>query len=206
VTISNVTGESLKVTVAARPWVQSSSGAVVPNPRSTLAGVHVSAGSFTLASGASKSVTITLAATPKAGSIYGNVDVVGVPAAARQHTAVVVDYQLIASLRLDPSHVTYGAQAGGVVVSGTHARGELSLAVKNTGDTVAPIGGTVHVSGPRGAATATLTAIRILPGATVDLPVLALHGTLPAGSYTLSGTLTTSGHTVAHVSRPFTLR
>ena len=48
----------------ARPWTQSSSGVVSPNRRGTLGGVTVSEGYFTLAPGASKDITVTLARRP----------------------------------------------------------------------------------------------------------------------------------------------
>src|SRR5688500_9715563 len=57
-TVLNRSKESLTVAVKARPWTQSSSGAVSPNRRSTLGGVRVTGGDFTLAPGESRNVDV----------------------------------------------------------------------------------------------------------------------------------------------------
>jgi hypothetical protein len=61
--------------------------------------------------------------------------------------------------------------------------GSAVVAVRNTGNTVDPVGGSVKLSGPRGTVNATITAVRILPGATVDLK-LAPASKLPKGKWT----------------------
>jgi hypothetical protein len=204
VTVTNTTGKTLKIKASARRWLQSSTGAVVPDPRHVLSGVSLSPASFSLSNGSTQRVSIRLAAVPAGGSLYGNVDVIGVPTATTRG-AVTVDYRLIGSLRLDPARPRYGAKAVAVRVSGTHAHGEISLAVRNTGNTVTPIGGSVTVRGASGAASGTIAPLRIVPGVTVVLPALGLRGSLPAGSYTLTARLT-SGHSVSHATAHFTLR
>lgn len=206
VTISNNTGETLRIGVSARPWLESPSGAVAPNQRSVLGNVALSATSFTLASGASRVVSLSLRSLPSNGSVYGNVDVLGVPTAPSTHGGVIVDYRLIATLRLTPARTAYGAVASGVVVTGNHKRGEIYLAVRNTGNTVTPIGGTARITSPRGSASATIPSTRLVPGVTVDLPVLALRGSLPAGSYTISDGLTAGGRVVSWASHKFALK
>jgi hypothetical protein len=204
--ISNTTGEALRITVSARPWLEAPSGAVIPDQRRTLDGVSLSATSFTLASGGSQAVALSLGRVPASGSIYGSVDVLGVPVGRpAAPDGVVVDYRLIATLRLDPARPVYAA-SGAVLVAGDHRSGDLALAVRNTGNTVTAIGGSARITGPSGSSRASIPAIRLVPGLTVDVPLLKLRGSLPAGAYSLAYKLTAHGKVVAAASRPFKLR
>jgi hypothetical protein len=205
VTIRNGTSGPVATTVTAHPWIQAEDGATVPNQRVTLSTVRPSIASFALASGSSRVVSIALLRTPKGGSLYGNIDVTAVPKQKHANT-VTIGYRLVAALRLDPRHAVYGARAGGTFVSGTHASGEVALAVTNTGNTIAPIGGSVRVKGARGGETGVIAAVRVLPGATVRIPVLALAGALPAGSYDLSASLSESGRHLVSAKGEFKLR
>lgn len=204
--VDNETGSPLRITVSAHPWIQSRSGIAVPNQRAGLTGVASNAGAFTLASGASRVVMISLAHAPKGGSAYGNVDVTGVPVGKPAPDAVTVGYRLVSSLRLDPLHPVRTAVAGRASESGSRSRGAVLLAVRNAGNTLEPIGGSARITGPRGAATGSIAAVRILPGRTVNVPAFTLDGSLPAGSYTLSATLNQGGHRILSVKRGFVLR
>jgi hypothetical protein len=206
VKVDNETGRQMKITVSAHPWIQSASGVSVPNQRATLGGVRSNVAAFTLASGASRVVTVSLLHAPKAGSVYGNVDVTGVPVGAPAPNAVTVGYRLVSSLRLDPLHPARRAAAGRAAVTGNARHGTVVLAVRNTGNTIEPIGGSVRITGARGAETGSIAAFRILPGRTVDVPAFALDGSLPAGSYTLSAWLSQGGHHILSVERGFSLR
>jgi len=53
---------------------------------------------------------------------------------------------------------------------------------------------------------ASVSAVNILPGATVDVPFMSLDGLLPAGKYTLSGSVLLAGRRVASPRLGFTLR
>ncbi len=96
--------------------------------------------------------------------------------------------RLVGSLRLDRRSLI-SRPPGKVLESVTRDRGDLFLAVRNTGNTIPPIGGSVRVSGGTGSASRTLKSAPIVPGATVNLAACALHGSLPAGPYTLAATL-----------------
>jgi len=207
VTVTNASSQALRVGVAAHPWLQSTSGLAVPDQRRALPNVRLSDTAFALASGASKVVSISLLRIPAGGSLYGNVDVTGIPTQKTNAPgAINFEYRLIQSLRLNPSHSVVAARAGRVVVTGTHRNGEISLAVKNTGNTIAPIGGTVHIKGARGAVSGSVAPVRVLPGMTVNLPMLAVHGSLAAGSYSLSASLNASGRHLLNAKGKFKLR
>ncbi len=202
VTISNTTGASMAVRLALRPWVQSRGGEVSPNRRSTLAEVRPEASSFTLAAGASRMVSISLTRRPAGASLYGGVEVTGVPSGPVR-SAIKVDYRLISSLRLDPpgGAQVFRARAGSLIEQGSTRQGTLLLAVRNTGNTIVPIGGKVRVSGLGHSLSANATAKTIVPGATVNLPLTQLLGSLPRGRYTVSVALSQGGHglgTVTH--------
>src|SRR5688572_28307593 len=79
-TVANRSAAPLTVTVTPRPWVQSTAGNVSVNRRATLPGVSVSESTFTLAPGASRDLVATLTSSPAAGSLYGALEIVGLPA------------------------------------------------------------------------------------------------------------------------------
>jgi hypothetical protein len=206
VKVANATGQPLRINISARPWRQSADGAVAPDQRRGLTAIRLSASSFTLADGASQDVSLALTALPSTGSLYGSYDVIGAPTQAPAvHNAVTVEYRLVGSLRLDPAQPKLAATAGKLVLSGTRSRGEVFLAVRNAGNTIQPIGGSVRVSGPTAAASSTLKSVAIVPGATVNLAALALHGSLPAGRYTLAATLRSGTKILGHATRHLTL-
>lgn len=204
-TISNGTGRKLRVTVRARPWRQSRSGAVAANRRRSLGGVSVSARSFTLNAGDSRVVTVTLSRVPSRKSQYGALEVVGKPTKRRK--GINVAYRLVSSLRFNP---TAGARrlrlrAGALKVQRKGSSRALVLAVTNRGNTVDPVGGSVDVTGSGGGRSGSISAMRILPGKTINLRLLSLSG-MPKGSYRASVTLTQGGKNQASVTRSFRIR
>jgi hypothetical protein len=204
-TITNGTGRKLRVTVRARPWRQSRSGAVAANRRSSLGGVTVSSTRFTLGAGAARSVSVTLARMPSRKSQYGALEVVGKP--TRRRKGINVAYRLISSLRFNP---TAGARRhrlrpGSVKVTGRGSNRAIVLAVRNRGNTVDPVGGTVDVSGGGGGKSAAISPMRILPGKTVNVRLMSARG-MRKGSYRASVTLTQGGRNQASVTRSFRIR
>lgn len=186
--ITNNSKKALDVTVKARPWTQSSSGAVSPNRRSTLGGVNVSEGQFTLQPGAEKSLTVSLGAVPSAGYLYGALEVVGIPTDAAKAKGIVAGYRLVDAIRYRPATPTYGLKAGAAKISGKGSKKTLTLSVRNTGNTVDPVSGSVKIKGVLGTKNGTLKATRILPGKSIALG-LASVSSLRAGSYTATVTL-----------------
>jgi hypothetical protein len=200
--VTNGSAKTLTVTVRARPWIQDRGGAVTPDDRKTLTQVRLSATSFTLAPGQERSVSAALAARPAAGSLYGALDVLGVPQGARPRNGIVARYRLLGGLRLNPAaaqrrlRVRAGApraDAKGVVVP-----------VRNTGNTVEPLTGSARIVGATGTQRATIAAQRILPGGLVD--VRLRRGRLQAGRYSAAITLRQGGRQVAQVTRSFRVR
>jgi hypothetical protein len=190
ITVVNHSTKRIDVTVAARPWVQSSSGAVSVNRAKTLPGVTLNAGSFALAAGASKVVNVT---ATSAASLYGAVEVIGVPSDAPSN-GIVAGYRLVSSLRLNPAVPVLSLNAGAAKVTGTGAAKAIVLPLRNAGNTIQPVTGSVRLKGALGTRRRDLAAVRILPGRTVNV-LLSNAGTLAAGSYTATVSLTQGGKT-----------
>jgi hypothetical protein len=187
--IGNKSAKALTVTVNARPWTQSSSGLVSPKRSSTLGGVEVSEKEFTLAPGKDKDVTVTLKSAPTGGYLYGAVEIVGLPADVDTRKGVVAGYRILGSLRYNSTAPTYDLKVGATKVSGKGANKTLTLAVRNAGNTISPVTGTVKLKGPTGTKNASVKATRILPGKSIALGLLS-GNSLSAGSYTATVTLT----------------
>jgi hypothetical protein len=205
VTITNSTGRRLRMTVRARPWRQARNGTVAANRRRSLGGVSVSSSRFTLAAGAQRVVSVRLNRVPSRRSQYGALDIVGKP--TRRRRGINVTYNLISSLRFNP---TAGARrlrlrAGRARVSGRGSNRSLLLQVRNRGNTVDPVGGSVDVSGSGGGRSGAISSMRILPGKTINLKVASLRG-LRRGSYTASITLSQASRNMVSVTRRFRIR
>jgi hypothetical protein len=204
-TITNSTGRRLRMTVRARPWRQARNGTVAANRRRTLGGVRVSPSRFTLEAGAQRVVSVRLSRVPSRRSQYGALDIIGKP--TRRRRGINVTYNLISSLRFNP---TAGARrlrlrAGRVRVSGRGSNRALLLQVRNRGNTVDPVGGSVDLSGPGGGRSGSISSMRILPGKMVNLRVASLRG-LRRGRYTASITLSQANRNMVSVSRSFRIR
>ncbi len=203
--ISNTTDKKLKMTVRARPWRQSKSGAVAADRRHTLSTVSVSSTSFTLAPGASRTVSVQLRRVPAAKSVYGALDVVGKPTKKRQ--GINVAYRLVSSLRFNP---TAGARrlrlkAGKAFSTGSGSGRSVKLAVTNRGNTVDPVTGTVNVTGSGGGRSGGIAPMRIIPGKRVNLRLVSLSG-MRRGSYKASVTLSQGGRNVVSATRSFKIK
>jgi hypothetical protein len=198
-TVANRSAAPLAVTVTPRPWTQSSSGKVSPNRRATLPGVSVGQSTFTLAPGAEQQVSATLNSAPSAGYLYGALEVVGVPTDAATRKGVVLGYRLVGSLRILPTAAKYGLSASNPkAVAGTAV-----IPVKNTGNTLDAVSGTVSVKGARGTKNLAIAAVRILPGKSVNVPA---GSKLAAGSYTAKVTLNQRGKRALTVTKKFRVK
>ncbi|HVU92023.1 MAG TPA: hypothetical protein VHC23_07305 [Jatrophihabitans sp.] len=206
VKVANSSAKTLAVTVSARPWLQGRDGAVRADVRRSLTQVKLAATTFKLAPGQARSVPITLRATPRAGSLYGAIEVIGSVQGARAKNGVLVRYRLLGGLRLNPVatkrrlHVQIGTAR---VVSR-----KAVLPVRNDGNTALPIGGSAQVKGTTKGATgtvrSTIAAHRILPGSTVELRLVGKR--LKPGSYRATVTLRQGDRRVAQVTRSFRVR
>lgn len=204
-TITNSTGRRLRVTVRGRPWRQARNGDVAADRSRSLRGVSVSATRFTLDSGASRSVSVTLDRVPSRGSAYGALDVVGKP--TRRRRGINVAYNLVSSLRFNPtpSARRLRLSAGRARVTGRGSSRALVLQVRNRGNTVDPVGGTVDVSGAGGGRSGGIASTRILPGKRINLKLISLRG-FSSGRYTASVTLAQAGRNRLSVTRSFRIR
>jgi hypothetical protein len=207
--IANTTAAAMAVTVALRPWLQAHSGEVAPQRGRTLAGLCPSAGSFTLPAGSAGTVGLSLTRRPAGGSQYGAIEVIGLPeGGAAKGNGVRLGYRLVSSLRLAAPRgaQVYRAHAGGLLVQGSIGHGTLLMAVRNTGNTVSPIGGTVTLSGQGHSLRANAHEKAIVPGQSVNVPLTELPGSLPRGRYAVSVRLTQAGHSLGTVRRTIELR
>lgn len=201
--VTNTTGGKLRVRVNARPWKQArNGGAVAADRRRRLGGVGLTVTRFTLAPNQRRSVTVTLRSLPSRRSLYGALEIVGKPVKRRR--GINVAYRLVSSVRFNPAATArrYSVRAGSARVSGRGSSRALSILVRNAGNTVDPVGGSVSISGAGGGRSGTIPAVRILPGKLVALRAASLSG-LRRGRYTARITLTQAGQRRATVTRSF---
>jgi hypothetical protein len=198
-TVANRSGAPLAVTVTPRPWVQTSSGKVSVNRRGKLRGVSVDTPSFTLGAGEQRLVTATLTAAPSAGSLYGALEVVGLPSDAATRKGVVLGYRLLGTIRIVPTTPRVRLRAGTPKAS----KGTAVVSVRNAGNTVDPVTGSVTLRGAGGARTRTVQAIRILPGKSVKIP---LGTRLAPGSYRATLRLRQSNRVALSATKRFRVR
>jgi hypothetical protein len=97
--------------------------------------------------------------------------------------------------------LTLAARPGRLFEHGSARHGGLFLAVKNAGNTIVPIGGTVVISGHHHTLSGIVAPKAIVPGATVNLRLARLRGTLPRGRYKVSARLTQGGHRAGGTTR-----
>jgi hypothetical protein len=205
VTIKNSSTRKLRITVRARPWRQASNGVVAANRSRRLGSVRLSASTFTLSPGASRSVTATLRRVPARRSLYGALDVLGKPTKRRK--GINVAYRLVSSLRFNPTagRRKLRLSAGAAGTTGRGSSRMLVLRVKNRGNTVDPVGGTVSITGPKGGRSGGISPMSIVPGKSIRLKVLSLSG-LRKGRYTAAITLAQAGRNIVSVTRRFRIR
>ena len=203
VTIKNTTKDTMKVTVNVRPWIQNrNTGQVVLNTKASLAPyVRASPQSFNLRPGERK-VTFSMRRMTASGSLYAGFQVFAKQVKAKARNGIVPQWDLRGKMRLNPSRKNPNLKIGATDVSGRGNNRSLILAVRNTGNTLDPVTGTVAITG---AATrnATIPQVSVVPGAVVYLNGGALRG-LKAGNYTATWNVTIGGKKF-NVKRTFKL-
>jgi hypothetical protein len=198
-TVTNRSSAPLSVTVAPRPWTQSTSGRFSASRKGKLGAIKLSATSFTLAPSAEQKVDVSLTAAPAGGSLYGALEVIGLPADADKRTGVVLGYRLVGSLRLPPAQKKFSLSAGQVKRAGR----AVVLPLTNGGNTIEPISGDISVKGARGTLNDNIDELRILPGKKVNLE---LASSLKSGAYTATVTLEQGGTKLLRAKRRFSVR
>src|SRR4051794_35402980 len=197
-TVTNRSRETLKVTVAARPWRQATDGKGTVDRRHTLPGVVVAQPSFSLAPGQSLSVNASLTATPSGGALYGALEVIGLPADAASRKGVVLGYRLIGTLRLLPA-VKKRKLAAKLATAGR----SIVLDVRNLGNTVDPVSGEVTLRDARGTRSPDIGDLRILPGKRVQL---RLAKRLSSGAYSVRVSLSQAGKRAVSLKKKLNIR
>jgi hypothetical protein len=205
VIVTNTTSHQMRVTLRPRPWVQALDGTVAPDPRRTLTRlVRPSPSAFTMAAKSRRMVRLTLRRHPSGGSLYGALDLTGIPRGARLPNGITPRYRLIGSLRLDPVRRRMRIRAGTLKVTGRSGRHAIVLPLRNLGNTVEPVTGRVALIGPGATRANVLRAVRIVPRRLVNLTLGTYRGLLRgqrAGRYKLTVTLTQGGRRVLHSTR-----
>ena len=122
----------------------------------------------------------------------------------KRRRGINVAYRLVSSLRFNP---TAGARrlrlrAGGTRVIGRGRGRTLALRVRNAGNTIDPVSGSVSITGARGGRNTNAAEVRILPGKTVNLRLASLSG-MPRGTYRAAVTLRQANQNRVSVTRRF---
>jgi hypothetical protein len=94
-------------------------------------------------------------------------------------------------MRLNPTRKRPNLRIGAADVVGRGNGRSLILAVRNTGNTLDPVGGTVRITGPT-ARNATVPQVAVVPGQVVYLRGGALRG-MRGGNYTATWAVTMGG-------------
>ena len=158
-------------------------------------------GSFRFDPGNAQSVNARVRRVPRSGSFYGGVLFQATPrrprGTARPQIRNVL--QLTASVLLDPTARRRRVRlaAGTIRARSVRKRLRLLVAVTNRGNGYERLSGRVAVRNGAGRVVARprVKRLRVLPGATVDLPAV-VAARLPAGRYRLSGTIRAAGRRV----------
>jgi hypothetical protein len=183
-----------------RPWRQELNGTVIGDMRSTLNRyVRATKRSFTIRAGQRHRITIKLYHRPKAGSLYGGVDVFGKPTNTKGRKGIIPQYRIISKLRLNASHKLYKWRTGAAQIR----QGAVILPVRNLGNSIDPIGGSYSISGPSGRS-GRMTAIAAIPGKLIALNLGPTSG-MRKGRYTVAATVT-EGNRKAVARSTFVIR
>jgi hypothetical protein len=199
VTIENTTKDFLIMTVTVRPWKQGANGVVSADMKHTLSTyVRPDVASFNLAPGSKKPISMILRKIPKSGSLYGAISIFGKPKNAKNRNGIIAQYQLNSSMRLDPARKHFNLKIGNTL----YVAKSVLVGVRNNGNTVDPIGGTVTIKGK----TSTVGQVRIVPGHVVNVRLASIAGTgIKPGVYPAQIKLTQSGKTFS-VTRNFRVK
>ena len=203
ITVKNTTKDTMRVTINVRPWIQNrSTGTVVLNTRASLSPyVRASPQTFTLAPG-QRRVSFNMRRMTASGSLYAGFQVFAKQAKPTRRNGIIPQWDLRGKMRLNPSRKNPSLRIGASDVVGRGNNRSLILAVRNTGNTLDPVGGTVSITGPT-ARNATIPAVGIVPGQVVYLKGGALRG-MKAGNYTATWNVTIGGKRY-NVKRTFRL-
>jgi hypothetical protein len=188
-TVKNSTKDTLRVTVTVRPWNQNrQTGGVQANKKASLSPYVVSSPqTFDLKPG-SKTLKLRMKRMTAAGSLYGAIQVFAKQKKKKATNGIIPQYEVIGALRLNATRKRPNLRIGNVDVVGSGNNRSLILAVRNIGNTLDPVGGTVKITGPTGR-NATIPQVNVVPGQVVYLKGGALRG-MKGGNYTAEWSVT----------------
>ena len=152
--------------------------------------VRASPQTFNLAPG-SRTVTLNMRRVTASGSLYGGFQVFARQVRRRARNGIIPQWDLVGRLRLNPTRKRPNLRVGATDVVGRGNSRSLILAVRNTGNTLDPVGGTVRITGPT-PRNANIPQVAVVPGQVVYLKGGALRG-MRAGNYTATWTVTQGG-------------
>jgi hypothetical protein len=191
-TVRNTTRDTLRVTVTVRPWIQTrATGVVQINKRANLTPyVRASPQTFNLAPG-SRTVRLRMRRSAPGGSLYGGIQVFARQRRPQARNGIIPQYEVVGRLRLNPRTKRPNLRLGATDVVGSGNNRSLILAVRNIGNTIDPVGGTVAITGPT-RRNATIPQVSVVPGQVVYLKGGGLRG-MARGNYTATWTVTQGG-------------
>jgi hypothetical protein len=188
-TVKNTTKDTMRVTITVRPWSQNrSSGAVSINKRANLSPYVVgSPKSFTLKPG-SRKIKLRMRRMTHSRSLYGGIQVFARQKKRKATNGIIPQWDLVGRLRLNPKRKRPNMRVGATDVVGRGNNRSLILAVRNIGNTLDPVGGTVKITGPT-SRNATISQVSVVPGQVVYLKGGSVRG-MKRGSYTATWSIT----------------
>jgi hypothetical protein len=192
VTVKNTTKDAMRVTINVRPWIQNrANGSVVLNTRASLSPyVRASPASFTLKPGQRK-IRFRMVRLTASGSLYAGFQVFAKQVKRKARNGIIPQYDLRGKMRLNPTRKRPNLKLGSTRVLGRGNGRSLILEVRNLGNTLDPVGGSVRITGPS-ARNANVPSIAVVPGQVVQLKGGSLSG-MKGGNYTASWTINQGG-------------
>jgi P pilus assembly chaperone PapD len=188
-TVKNTTKDTLKVTVTVRPWIQNRATAgVVANGRANLTPyVRASPSTFRLKPG-SRTVTLKMRRMTRSGSLYGGIQVFARQVKKKARNGIIPQWNVIGALRLKPKKKRPSLKLGSTRILGRGADRKIILEIRNLGNSISAVTGSVAITGPtpRNATTQPAT---IVPGQVVQIQGGSLRG-MKAGNYTATWNVT----------------
>jgi hypothetical protein len=139
----------------------------------------------------SRAVRLNMRRTTSSGSLYGGIQVFAKLKRPKRTNGINPQYNVIGRLRLNPARKRPNLRVGATDVIGRGNGRTLILAVRNTGNTLDPVGGTVKITGPT-ARNANIQQVSVVPGQVVYLKGGAVRG-MKRGNYTATWSITQGG-------------
>ena len=180
----------LKMTIKVRPWIQArDTGKRQRKPaRQPVALRRGQDAAVQAQARRSRRVAFRVRHIPRGGSLYAGIEVFGKPLHARARNGIIPQYRVIGKLRLNPAHPRPKLKVGAVDVVRHKIGRVLIVAVRNTGNTLDPVGGSAGISGPS-SRNGTITPMTPVPGQVVYLVGSSMEG-MKHGNYRVNFTIT----------------